>query len=182
MNTTEEPSLTQLNAVTEPLDILAAQINARLDKADKADETAKLATTRAMDFRISAGLILIAARKRVTAEGGGWEAWCQTNIKRSQGEIRKLMKLAGSDDPAAAREAEKQQNRQAKARFRRAQAERADINSVSAVVEEPTEDLSERAGCVVSWIGSGKLDLTMCETLWALTEDERAAVRREVAL
>jgi hypothetical protein len=78
----------------EPLDVIAGQISAHLDKAAKADE-----------HRLSAGMLLIEARRRVDAGEAGdvrWENWCAANIKRSSRDIRRVMRLAGASDPVQA--------------------------------------------------------------------------------
>lgn len=49
------------------------------------------------------------ARKAVP--DGQWETWCENNIRRSLGDIRKLLKLARAHDPKAAHEAEKASRR-----------------------------------------------------------------------
>ena len=54
---------------SDPLDVVAGQIDERFDKADKADK-------KAAEFRISAGLLLIAVRKRVEAGEAGEGVQC----------------------------------------------------------------------------------------------------------
>jgi len=49
---------------------------------------------------------------------GEWERWCNSNIRRSQQDIQKIMKLASADDPEAAHEAEKAVNRADQAKSR----------------------------------------------------------------
>jgi hypothetical protein len=49
---------------------------------------------------------------------GEWETWCENNIRRSLGDIRKLLKLAAAHDPQASHEAEKATGRVAKAKQR----------------------------------------------------------------
>jgi hypothetical protein len=87
-----------MTAVTMSLDTVAAEINARFRKAAEIEQ-------KATDHRIAAGRLLIEARDRVQrGEAGsiGWEAWCTKNIKRSLGDVRKVMLIAGAKDPAAA--------------------------------------------------------------------------------
>jgi hypothetical protein len=100
--------------VLDPLAAVAGKINALLDKAAKADEKAET-------YRISAGQELARARERVEAGEAGtttWTAWCADNIKRSEGDIRKLLAIASSADPTKAAAAERQRNREAVARHR----------------------------------------------------------------
>jgi len=59
------------------------------------------------------GLALIEAQQLVPH--GDWQNWCKANVKRSMGDIRKVMRMAGSDDPDGAHEAEKAANRKARA-------------------------------------------------------------------
>ena len=100
--------------VLDPLATVAGKINALLDKAAKADEKAET-------YRISAGQELARARDRVEAGEAGktpWTAWCADNIRRSEGDIRKLLAIASSADPIKAAAAERQRNREAVARHR----------------------------------------------------------------
>jgi hypothetical protein len=55
--------------------------------------------TQAFDHRVGTGKLLIEARAEVKAQGLKWEAWCAGNIKRHQGDIRKLMRLASAENP-----------------------------------------------------------------------------------
>jgi hypothetical protein len=47
-----------------------------------------------------------------------WGAWCKKWIRRSAGDIRKVMKLAGSTDPQAAADDERKRNREDQADHR----------------------------------------------------------------
>lgn len=58
-------------------------------------------------MRWRAATELYVVQEIVTAKKLPWEAWCQENINRSLGDIRKLLKMAASHDPEAAHEAEK---------------------------------------------------------------------------
>jgi hypothetical protein len=90
-----------------PLDTLANTVSVLLDKAEKAQ-------TKSDDFRIAAGKHLIEARERVkSGEAGdiGWEAWCSINLRRSLGDIRKCLALAGSPDPEEAQKKAREKNR-----------------------------------------------------------------------
>jgi hypothetical protein len=98
----------------DPLPTVADKINALFDKAAKADEKAE-------SYRISAGLELARARARVDAGEVGqitWTAWCADNIKRSEGDIRKVLAIASAADPAKAAAVERQRNREAIAKHR----------------------------------------------------------------
>jgi hypothetical protein len=61
------------------LEQLAAEINARLDRPSP-------------DHRLAAGLLLRQAKKAVPH--GDWGAWTAANIKRSRGEVIRLLALA----------------------------------------------------------------------------------------
>jgi hypothetical protein len=124
----------------DPLPTVAEKINALFDRAAKADDKAET-------YRISAGQELAKARDRVEAGEAGeitWTAWSADNIRRSEGDIRKVLAIANAADPAKAAAAERQRNREAVARHRRA-----DVSAVSgqsavgakkgvAAVAEPT--------------------------------------------
>ena len=96
-------------STTPALDTHAKRAREYLQNAEKADAEAD-------DNRIKAGRELIAARRRVDAGETDlpWSLWCALNIQRSDRDIRRLMALAGADDPAQAREDEKARNRAAK--------------------------------------------------------------------
>jgi Protein of unknown function (DUF3102) len=85
------------------LESAAASINRHIDLFLRADAGAQA-------HRVRAGFELIAVRKRIPE--GEWEAWCAENIHRSQREIRRLMALAGADDPEAAAEKERSETRE----------------------------------------------------------------------
>jgi hypothetical protein len=55
---------------------------------------------------------MIEASKHVPA--GEWGRWCKVNVKRSERDIRKVMKLASAADPQGAVKAEREQNRRAR--------------------------------------------------------------------
>jgi Protein of unknown function (DUF3102) len=93
----------------DSLESRAASINRHIDLFLRADASAQ-------SNRIAAGQELIAAKEMV--EHGKWEAWCAANIKRSQRDIQRLMKIAGSDDPIAALEQERDRAREGMAEHR----------------------------------------------------------------
>ncbi len=100
------------------LESAAIQINRYLALAERAEGNA-------VSYRICAGHELIRVRPRIPH--GEWEAWCAENIRRSQGDIRKLMQMAGSNDPEDALEQERAAGRERKALAR---ANRADVRAV----------------------------------------------------
>jgi hypothetical protein len=86
-----------------PLQQLAREANARLDRA-------KVAEGRARDLRISAGEVLAQAKDRVRAGEPGhtnWARWVRENIKHSYRDANKCIAIAQSSDPKAALEAER---------------------------------------------------------------------------
>jgi Protein of unknown function (DUF3102) len=76
-------------------------INLAFRDADKAAGQVK-------SHRIQAGKLLIEASKHVPA--GEWGRWCKANVKRSERDIRKVMKIAVADDPEAALREERKRN------------------------------------------------------------------------
>jgi hypothetical protein len=98
----------------DPLPTVAEKINALFDRAAKADDKAET-------YRISAGQELAKAKDRVEAGEAGeitWTAWSAGNIRRSEGDIRKVLAIANAADPAKAAAAERLRNRDAVARHR----------------------------------------------------------------
>jgi Protein of unknown function (DUF3102) len=93
-------------------------------------------TTDAKQYRIAAGKALIEASQHVPA--GEWGKWCKANIRRSERDIRKVMKMAGAADPNAAAEDERKRNREDQAR-RREKLKRAESDRSP---EPPTADAS----------------------------------------
>jgi len=96
-------------STTVALDGHAKRAREYLNKADESQ-------SQWDDYRLKAGRELIAARRRVDAGETdlSWPLWCAQYIKRSDRDIRRLMKMADADDPAQAREDEKARNRAAK--------------------------------------------------------------------
>src|SRR5258706_15292379 len=98
-----------LDSSRAPLSDIAAEINGRFEKAAEAD-----------DHRIAAGKLLITARERVKRGEAGdvtWPDWLKQNIKRSMGDVRKVMALAGAKDPETARDQEKKDAKNRMARL-----------------------------------------------------------------
>ena len=69
-------------------------------------------------LRLRTAIELYVVQKIVTAKKLAWEVWCQDNINRSLGDIRKLLKMAAAQDPEAAHEAEKSIAKKGMARTR----------------------------------------------------------------
>ena len=85
-----------------PLQQIAREANARLDRA-------RVAEDRARDLRISAGELLAQAKDRVRAGEPGhtnWARWVRENIKHSYRDANKCIAIARSPDPKAALNAE----------------------------------------------------------------------------
>jgi hypothetical protein len=146
-------SMTEIPRNALPLDQLAAELRegwAALDTA--AGESRKLAvavdrassalnklrtnhedaTALFEDKRLKLGALLAAAREQV--EHGKWESWFRENVERhnpnhSYRDAQRMIKMATSADPIAARENEKRENREAQQRSRAAKA--TDTASVS---------------------------------------------------
>jgi hypothetical protein len=93
------------------LESTAIQINRYIGLALRADANAD-------SYRLSAGRELIRVRPKVEAAGHGWEAWCAENIRRSMRDIRKLMRMAGANDPETALEDERENRRQSMRAYR----------------------------------------------------------------
>src|SRR4051812_8154178 len=115
---------------SDPLPVVAGKINANLDIAEKATENAR-------QKRVSAGLLLIEARQRVEAGEAGvqmtWTWWLRDNIKRSEGDCRKVMRIAGAKDPHA--EAERQRKAAATS-MAKTRAERSNVGAVPEALVE----------------------------------------------
>jgi hypothetical protein len=95
----------------DTLDDLAHEIVTRFDRADAA-------ATKSHNHRVSAGELLVEVRGRVDAGEAGpitWTEWCAVNVpNRSMRDIRRCLALVKADDPDAALEAERANNRVAK--------------------------------------------------------------------
>ncbi len=94
----------------DPLPIVAGQINAQLDSADKYQG-------KADEHRISAGLLLMSAKERVRAGEPGhtnWRRWVEANIERSYRDANRCIALAKTPDPVTEHQACKKKDREAK--------------------------------------------------------------------
>jgi hypothetical protein len=116
-------------------------------------------------LRIEAGKLLIEARKHVAE--GMWEAWCKANItQRTQRDIRKVMKLAGADDPVAAAVTEREKVRNQVARSRAAEAPgirmagTPEARAKAEHIESPQETaLKARVAELEDWIAALNVEL-----------------------
>jgi hypothetical protein len=97
--TAATPAVVERDAATDPLDVVAGQINALFEKSDDALKESD-------DKRISAGLLLVQAKARVQAREDGinmpWKVWLKTNIKRSYQDVCKVVAIASAPDPQKA--------------------------------------------------------------------------------
>ena len=96
--------------VQDPLPIVAGQIDARFEKADKYQG-------KADEHRISAGLLLMSAKERVRAGEPGhtnWRRWVEANIERSYRDANRCIALVKTPDPVTAHQAYKKKDREAK--------------------------------------------------------------------
>jgi hypothetical protein len=83
---------------TDTLPTVAGKINAYMEKAEQSAEKAR-------QQRVSAGQLLIEARRRVDGGEAGdvtWSEWVRHNIQRSLRDCQRVMKIAGDPDPETA--------------------------------------------------------------------------------
>ena len=118
------------------LEQLAREINVRLAKAaeitKRAEEKIAVDRRQAADHRLAAALQLKEARKIVDAAGMPWAVWCRENIKASRSEINRLLKIAGSPEPAAALDANRRAASEGMRRLRYNRREGSNIGAVRA--------------------------------------------------
>ena len=81
--------------VSEFLQPLAHEINARLEKAEQI-------IGKADDHRLAAALKLEQARKECAAKKVNFKKWCEANVKHAYESVRKLVRIGGSEDPPKA--------------------------------------------------------------------------------
>jgi len=117
---------------------LAKEIGKRWSEADQHNG-------RAEHARIEAGRLLIEAREQVDAAHRAhgsrsmWAAWCEVHVPgRSLRDIRRVMKMAGAADPAAAHEAEKAANRASKQRTSDVRSTTASTLTQASAAKDPT--------------------------------------------
>jgi hypothetical protein len=138
----------------DTLDEIASKVNVLLDAETSAvKEAAEYRATaietdaKAENHRVAAGKLLLIARERIGAKGSNikWLDWCKENIKRSDRDIRRLLKIAMADNPAEALEADKAKAREG---MRRTRAERTNADPVSPAVstEDVTAGMDDPAG------------------------------------
>jgi hypothetical protein len=85
------------HGAADTLPTVAGQINAYMEKAEQSAEKAR-------QQRVSAGQLLIEARRCVDDGEAGdttWTEWVRNNIKRSLRDCQRVMKIAGAPDPDA---------------------------------------------------------------------------------
>jgi hypothetical protein len=109
---------------TQTLPEIANKINSAWADIDEHEGAAN-------DSRIKVGHLLLEAKDLTKVSKIKWEAWCAEHVKRSQGDIRKVMALAKAPDAEAAHEAERQSNREARA-VKRASMRGSQLRSVRA--------------------------------------------------
>lgn len=141
----------------------AAAINRQFELAAKGDSSSKR-------HRIRAGAYLIDARKMVP--DGEWEAWCEKNILRSLGDIRKVMGLAGDKDPDGAAQRERDRGR----RNVQAHRERAYVSAPVDVVDENDEQRPWPAKFMGEWAAMFEL----VRLYRSLGVEQRAQFRAEI--
>lgn len=173
----------------EALDTLAQEIRANYEKLDLARREIERAQMDIKDLRLTLARQLLAAKHRVEAgEAGetGWKDWVEANIKRSFRDVQKLIAMAKTADPAAAREQEKANNRAAAAKSRankkvadvsRARAAASHVAERRAKQQRPALQRDERALVpYVKWISGWK---TVTEVFVGLDENTRKSFARK---
>src|SRR4051812_41465233 len=86
------------HGAADTLPTVAGQINAYMEEAEQSAENARRQ-------RVSAGQLLIGARRRVKAGEAGdttWSEWVRNNIERSLRDCQRVIKIASAVDPATA--------------------------------------------------------------------------------
>ena len=102
-----------INMLQPPIPGAPATLGERAEQINRLFAEVNNAARALVYRRGELGRELLAARSAVEEEHGPghWEAWCQENIHRSQGDIRKLMALAAAPDPVAAAAQEREKAR-----------------------------------------------------------------------
>lgn len=90
----KKPEFTQAQ-IERKLDPIAKEVNVRLEKADKNDALAD-------DHRLAAAIRLDDAKAACKEMGVTFKKWAEDNIAWSYDTVRKLARIGGADDPAAA--------------------------------------------------------------------------------
>lgn len=99
--------------VARQLDVIAYEINIRLEKADEIDGKAR-------DHRIAAGLLLKEAHALVPRRQ--WGRWLAANIKRSRQDVYRCLRLVESDNPAEQRQAQSRERAKVREQVQRSRA------------------------------------------------------------
>lgn len=142
---------------------------------NNAFELAAKADTQAFDARINAGKLLIEAKGKVEAakkEHGTFAVWCAANIKRSMPDIYRVMKLVGSDNPQAAREAEKAAAKERMTRKRAADAAATSANvrtleTINKATPKPIASVWDKAASGLPASAARDLDISTRATVLA---------------
>lgn len=139
-------NVVKLRPELESLQDTADEINRQFEEARKHQLKADDARQLEEYSRQYAGKLLIQAKARVesgTETDLKWQAWCRKHIDRSQGDIRKVIKLATLDDVAVGKERSDTRGRMSKLRKERAHNEdvRAPFSQKDQAVVEAALDL-----------------------------------------
>lgn len=161
----------------DPLDVVAGRINAFLDKSDANRQ-------KSADQRLSAALELAKAKVRVEAgeagEGISWELWCGRNIKRSRGDVRKLLAIAKADDPEHALTEDREKSRQRAAQWRKDQELRVRTRTEPAPAPEPPPSELPLPPGEPKVAKPADLTLDMVADWYRTLDDERASKLRRM--
>src|SRR5258708_2298076 len=124
-----------MNEQLKPLDTIGKEIKAALDQADKAQ-------TRADDLKLTAGRMLLDAKKRIKKEGGRWFDYLvqhQLDKRRSQ-EVMKIAKGETTPEQMRAENANRQEQHRKESALRNALSISNQPRLVIASVNEKVEE------------------------------------------
>lgn len=137
-------------------------------------------------LRLRTAIELYVVQKIVTAKKLAWEVWCQDNINRSLGDIRKLLKMAAAQDPEAAHEAEKASTKAARRNGNGANTKRASMRVANSEqsVKSGRQVISDMLSCrSISEARVIILGLTeLADLIAALDEAEAASLADTVPI
>jgi len=123
------------------LSVLAEHINIRLNRAESDDDLAGSYRRSAERNRVEAGRMLFKAKRLIETTPGSnnsWPEWCKANIKRSEQDIRRLLKIARADDPEAEAERQRATAREGMARTRAKRTNNPDVS-----LADPIEGIAD---------------------------------------